>query len=67
MDITEFLDICEALLLRIDDLPDRCQAKDRWEELVRDIQDWSEERQHVTQRQRDAIDKISAAVGKWER
>jgi len=60
-----FIAQCDDLLTDIADLPDRCSAKEDWENMVDDWKGWSEDHQHVTEKMENALDRVREGVEKW--
>jgi len=62
-----FVDSCEDALTDIEQVSDRCDAKESWEEKVTGMQEWARDNEHVTERMTDALDRIVSGVSRWLR
>jgi hypothetical protein len=64
-DWEDFVERCGEALLEIEDLPDKCNAKDSWYEKVESMRDWAEENEHVTQTMKESLTNILEGALKW--
>tara|TARA_Y100000310_G_scaffold255971_1_gene263657 strand:- start:841 stop:1227 length:387 start_codon:yes stop_codon:yes gene_type:complete len=62
-----FHDECTDVLSDIEELPDKCSARDGWYEQVYGMQTWADEHKHVTDNMKDALESIANGVAKWFR
>jgi len=65
-DVQEFLDRCDEVLTKVDEIPEK--GNDfavRVEEKIRDMRDWAESADHVTEKMTNALDSMERGVDKW--
>lgn len=62
----EFVEECDRVLDRIDDLPERAEDfADGVREKIEGMRSWSTENEHVTEAMSDAVENIDGGVGRW--
>lgn len=62
----EAIEQCEAILLSVDDLPERAEDFGiSIAEKVNDIKAWIEKNEHVTEAQQEALDNMESGVARW--
>ena len=65
-EVDAFVDECDELLMEIQSLPDSCRSASEWQEKVRDIRNWAQEKTHYTDAQKTAVERIASGVSRWQ-